>query len=798
MKNKIIMLLSLLLLCGTRTNAFAGEKLTMDGASSSVYLLRNLNDNKVITAKGSTDGSLFNTTDYSAGNAMQVWQMVTIVENDEEKSVKLYNIGSGLFISNITVTTPGKQGGTLYGTSDSEDAGIYTIGTQTGTVFACTALDVENSRYLHCNDGDLIGWGRYAGASQWEIVELDEVDYECFYNQQDTPFFTAPIWVLPGENYLPQFDWVRATTENVETPEGESNITKQVYYVFDDNSNCPVKNSANGEYKWNLITLPDNDTPWNVRLNQNGATFSSQGVAGQFDNLSWFAFELENPANSAFRIYSRSVDSEGQYKKVGANPAAPSTASTKGDMLWSLSANGDNWSLRKAHLATDDNANALDNGWWSQSKNQNNQPTNGFSYGATASPLKFVSEEAFLAEYITPYQVRASLADLPEDEYLGLPNYEKAVEIADIYDNSGLSENLYNEKIAKAPIKDATVEAGKYYRIVNTVSRSDIGTPYAMLGVENGVDNTNPDTKYIKGKASSSADAGLVWFFEATDNGFALYNPSTESYLAQVRGGNNSPQTPMGEKTSYSAHYNGNGDFFIHLSGATVGSTSNPERQKFLNMENSYYISGWDGENAHWYIAEATTLDVELKENESRDYWTSIFLPFAVEVGEGVTNIYGAKDNGSSLKLNQVDGQTLAARQGALLNGSAAQVTLSILSGAAATAAQTLSENDLTGYTQDKPRGERTVYALSKQDGILAFYKYTGDTLPAYKAYIVTDSENAETLTAKYFDFGTVTGIDAAPTTSENTAADVYDLSGRRVSHAGKGLYIVGGRKVIR
>ena len=46
------------------------------------------------------------------------------------------------------------------------------------------------------------------------------------------------------------------------------------------------------------------------------------------------------------------------------------------------------------------------------------------------------------------------------------------------------------------------------------------------------------------------------------------------------------------------------------------------------------------------------------------------------------------------------------------------------------------------------------------------------------------------------FNFdGTTTAIDNA-TLSTEKAQGIYDLSGRRVSKAGKGIYIMGGKKI--
>jgi hypothetical protein len=63
----------------------------------------------------------------------------------------------------------------------------------------------------------------------------------------------------------------------------------------------------------------------------------------------------------------------------------------------------------------------------------------------------------------------------------------------------------------------------------------------------------------------------------------------------------------------------------------------------------------------------------------------------------------------------------------------------------------------------------------------------------ANKAYLPVAVPGARFLG---FDFGTETGIGEVETETEN--AVIFDLAGRRVQKAQKGLYIVNGKKVIK
>ena len=82
-------------------------------------------------------------------------------------------------------------------------------------------------------------------------------------------------------------------------------------------------------------------------------------------------------------------------------------------------------------------------------------------------------------------------------------------------------------------------------------------------------------------------------------------------------------------------------------------------------------------------------------------------------------------------------------------------------------------------------------YILAENDGVVGFYQATDGTIAAGKAYIMYAGGGV-----KGFTFGTADGI-ASPL-SETEEGVIYDLSGRRVEKATKGLYIINGKKVLK
>lgn len=103
----------------------------------------------------------------------------------------------------------------------------------------------------------------------------------------------------------------------------------------------------------------------------------------------------------------------------------------------------------------------------------------------------------------------------------------------------------------------------------------------------------------------------------------------------------------------------------------------------------------------------------------------------------------------------------------------------------------------LTGVLEDNTFVPEGSYVLSKYNDKIGFYPVSAGTsyeASKYKCYLTLPAASAR-YNALYFD-ETETGI--IETEGENAEAEIYDMSGRRVQKAHKGLYIVNGVKVIK
>ena len=93
---------------------------------------------------------------------------------------------------------------------------------------------------------------------------------------------------------------------------------------------------------------------------------------------------------------------------------------------------------------------------------------------------------------------------------------------------------------------------------------------------------------------------------------------------------------------------------------------------------------------------------------------------------------------------------------------------------------------------------EGTSYVLTVQGGVAGFFrKDAAFKVYNHKAYLNVPENAAGTLRLRFVDADGTTEIRDV-LLEQGETGEIYDLTGRRVRHAGKGVYIMGGKKVLR
>lgn len=218
-----------------------------------------------------------------------------------------------------------------------------------------------------------------------------------------------------------------------------------------------------------------------------------------------------------------------------------------------------------------------------------------------------------------------------------------------------------------------------------------------------------------------------------------------------------------------------------------------------IHAHNSNKVGYWKStavDEGSAIVLSNTLPAISLNESNGKHYAT-YYLPFAAKAPEGVKAYAGTVSNGS-VKLTEYANGVIPANEGVLLvsdNATSATFTL------ANDADVTTIDNDLKGVNDvtelTNVENSEQVRIFSTKGGVVGFYKPNSNitSLAANKAYVMAPATEG----ALALNFGgNVTGINSV---SDNAAmpnnVEIYDLAGRRVSHAVKGVYVVNGKKII-
>lgn len=317
--------------------------------------------------------------------------------------------------------------------------------------------------------------------------------------------------------------------------------------------------------------------------------------------------------------------------------------------------------------------------------------------------------------------------------------------------------------------KALAFSADKYYRFVNVGTSASKGYD-VTLGVKDG--------KAFCSKGNKE-NIDFVWqVIPNKDGKYFIKNANGKTYLQPVLNGQTA-QTALGEgENPYELRKASAGVFKLY-SGSVYPA------QVETNDKNTFYLNGWDGENAKWKVFEIESVEIPLNAAGTKSYATT-YLPFSVSAAEGA-ELYTGELNGNVMNLTKSH-TGVAAEQGIVLVGesSATKAVLTIGEGKA-------TGSGLVGTLAPKTVEASSVLTLGRSGSEVGFFAFTGTQIDANKAYV----EKTAGASAVMINFGEVTGIENA-VAPEAANAPLYDLSGRRVVKAVKGgLYIQNGKKFI-
>lgn len=209
-----------------------------------------------------------------------------------------------------------------------------------------------------------------------------------------------------------------------------------------------------------------------------------------------------------------------------------------------------------------------------------------------------------------------------------------------------------------------------------------------------------------------------------------------------------------------------------------------------------FYDTGWNNMNRSCYfqfeeVEYPNTITFHDAQNiNGVSHIATFSAPFATIIPEGVKAYY-VSAKGTEATMTAIEAEAIPANQGVIFTSESGEAVTMVP--AAGETAAAITGNQLghsAGAAKSLTAGEG--YILGNGSEGTAFYPCKAGSLPINKAYLLGNGENAIVM-----NFGNaVTGINtiAAPASAK---APIFDLSGRRVVKATKGLYIQNGKKVI-
>lgn len=237
------------------------------------------------------------------------------------------------------------------------------------------------------------------------------------------------------------------------------------------------------------------------------------------------------------------------------------------------------------------------------------------------------------------------------------------------------------------------------------------------------------------------------------------------------------------------------GGFAISQHGTPANKMNRRAQTENNGNQSDFCMAYWTGgsdNGSTFTVSQSSLPNIGLNTVNGKSY-ASFFVDYPVVVTSYDVKVYTGTVNNNSLDMTEAGDKIIPANVGVVLisetGATTAEISISNETGA-------LLSGDLTGTTTGQNiAGSQSHYlVLGRKTGDtnkVGFYQPTVTQIPANRAYIYLGSSNVQGL-AFNFD-GATTDINSISATTDKQ--EIYDLSGRRVMKANKGLYIINGKK---
>ena len=408
--------------------------------------------------------------------------------------------------------------------------------------------------------------------------------------------------------------------------------------------------------------------------------------------------------------------------------------------------------------------------------------------GETFAPTGLVVTATYEDESTEDVTGRVKWTFNPETLSVGTTSVEVMASIgsdatSDVYIVNGIT---VNEKVVLVGNSIIIAEDTKNSKWV-AMSTSNKGTYFEA------VDLVKVGDKYITtGKLDD-----ILFYVNTVDGKTSIQNPADDKYVQAVKSGKKKIVVYTENEYLWSSDGKNLTAADSDLGFLKYNAIADPSRFNAYTAATTgfYYATIVDKSNVY------EGAEIALSGTDGTHYFTTFSSDKAVEFVDATVYTVGVNEN--KLSLNEVKGNQVPANTGVLVQSDNENVMYFYIESAPAIEGNLLrasvTEQTTTGADDTK---EYKYYMLSynKDNENLGFYWGENDgaafTSKAGRAYLAVEKTN-EVAAVKGFSLSDMeTGISQVYGSAANNGV-IYDLQGRRVERAVRGLYIMNGRKVM-
>ena len=408
------------------------------------------------------------------------------------------------------------------------------------------------------------------------------------------------------------------------------------------------------------------------------------------------------------------------------------------------------------------------------------------AYSSTTDP----GSHWLLSKDLSRHELNAALA-VPSLIGPGLGHYTYKGDDSGYQQTISSAQSLLNNANATDEQIQSSIDALNTISQNTSINQPEVGKLYRFKGKVSGKYMASPSNKDSKMKlhVSSANGAETVFWLKENESGNKILQSFGNGYYVTDTHTANA-QKASANTITFIAAESGNPGYYTLKTSYSSPYMYDDNKDTEVDR-NSTYVAN----NCDWQIEEVTWLPIPVTNGYSK--LGTFFSPVDLVPNDNRLKFYtGTIGTDSYFHVEEYTEDVIPAETPFLIQyqnqGSNDYKNGCYYLQISDTDGTVPNNNDLEGGLETIATPQGTIYTLQKntETNTQEFWVYNGAYIKGFRAYL---PDNGQGIRGMIFG-GQTTDIESA--TTETATPVIYDLSGRRVQHATKGMYIVNGKKM--